>query len=329
MVTTAGRASGTTATASATPKMNISTRGWPRRTPSATTRATTTRAALASEPPARSSPSCRGVRRTSTPSIMPAMRPISVAGPVATTTPPPRPYVTAVPAKAMFRRSPRAVSSGRALTSFSTGNDSPVSAASSACRLTASKSRRSAGTRSPEASSTTSPGTRSRAGTSTSSPPRTAVAVGAAMRWSASSARSARYSWTKPSRTANRTMTVMATASVVWPNAADMAVATSRMTMSTFWNCPRSRAQGLTRRGGASSLGPTAASLRAAAAESSPRSTEVPSDANTSARPRAWGAPARVGEGSPRDWCIPGEASEFSTIGFPPERTRAWRGPST
>ncbi len=50
---------------------------------------------------------------------------------------------------------------------FSTGSDSPVSAASSTCRLTASISRPSAGTLSPAASRMTSPGTSSRAGTST------------------------------------------------------------------------------------------------------------------------------------------------------------------
>ena len=69
----------------------------------------------------------------------------------------------------------------------------------------------------PERKTTTSPGTRSRAGTSHSSRSRKTVAVGAAMRRSASMARSARYSWTKPRMIAKRTITVIAMASTPWP----------------------------------------------------------------------------------------------------------------
>ena len=61
---------------------------------------------------------------------IPAIRPISVCIPVATTTARPWPYVAAVPLKIMLWRSPSAASSGIGATSFETGRLSPVSAAS-------------------------------------------------------------------------------------------------------------------------------------------------------------------------------------------------------
>ena len=89
---------------------------------------------------------------------------------------------------------------------LSIGADSPVSAASSIVRFIATVIRLSAGTRSPAWSATTSPGTTSRAAMLRSIPSRITWASGAAIFFSASSARSARYSWTKPSNTANSTM---------------------------------------------------------------------------------------------------------------------------
>ena len=91
IVTTAGSASGTTATARAMPNMNIWITGRPRSRPMATTSPTTTNAALPSVPPRRSRFSCSGVRVTSTVSTIRAIRPNSVAMPVETTTPCPRP----------------------------------------------------------------------------------------------------------------------------------------------------------------------------------------------------------------------------------------------
>ena len=61
MVTTAGSASGTTATASATPKISISMKGWPRNRPRATMMMTSTNATRASALPTRSRFSCNGV----------------------------------------------------------------------------------------------------------------------------------------------------------------------------------------------------------------------------------------------------------------------------
>jgi hypothetical protein len=91
MVTTAGSASGTTATASATPKMNISMKGWPRKRPRATMMMTTTTAARASAWPTRSRFTCNGVLLVSTASSIRAILPNSVAIPVAPTTARPRP----------------------------------------------------------------------------------------------------------------------------------------------------------------------------------------------------------------------------------------------
>ena len=71
-------------------------------------------------------------------------------------------------------------------------------------------------------------------------PPRTTVAVGAAISRSASSARSARYSCTKPSSAANTTITEMTIASVSWPRIADRPAPTSRMRIRTFSNCSSS-----------------------------------------------------------------------------------------
>ena len=93
------------------------------------------------------------------------MRPNSVLMPVATTTARPRPRATSVPAYAMFCRSPSGTSAAsRRLDTLAAAPDSPVRAASSIARFTASVTRTSAGTRSPARSMTTSPGTSSRAG---------------------------------------------------------------------------------------------------------------------------------------------------------------------
>ena len=98
IVTTAGSASGTAATASAMPNRNISMTGRPRARPMTMTSATTASAALPSVAPRRSRFSCRGVRLASTVSTIRAMRPNSVDMPVDTTRAWPRPRATSVPA---------------------------------------------------------------------------------------------------------------------------------------------------------------------------------------------------------------------------------------
>ena len=126
------------------------------------------------------------------------MWPISVAPPVATTTPLPLPQATSVPEKAMPWRSPSGAPSAAAPVSLSTAADSPVSADSTVRRLRPCSRRRSAGTRSPGSSQTMSPGTSSPASIWWRSPPRCTVARAASMPRTAARACSALPSWMWP-----------------------------------------------------------------------------------------------------------------------------------
>ena len=96
----------------------------------------------------------------------PANWPKYVSEPVATTSALPAPLTTLVPMKAMFSSSSGLADCTRGDICFSTGSDSPVSAACATKRSLAFRMRQSAGTMSPAESSTTSPGTRSASGTS-------------------------------------------------------------------------------------------------------------------------------------------------------------------
>ena len=87
----------------------------------------------------------------------------------------------------MLMRSPIGTRSGMASIRFSEGTDSPVSAASSIFRFTASVRRMSAGTESPVSSTTTSPGTSCRDSITCISPSRTTLQCGADSFSSASS----------------------------------------------------------------------------------------------------------------------------------------------
>jgi len=178
---------------------NISTAGSPRRIPSRKTIAQIAIAASESCRPKRASRRCSGVLAPSVVASSVAIRPSSVPMPVATTTPSPRPRVTIVPDQAMLTRSPSGMSASSSVrVTFSTGCDSPVSAASSTCSPNASASRRSAGTTPPASSNTKSPGTSSVATTVAIRPSRRTVAFSAASCCSARSACSARYSWMNP-----------------------------------------------------------------------------------------------------------------------------------
>ena len=196
MVTTAGSASGTTATASAMPNMNISITGRPRSRPMATTsddhreRRLAQRGAQAIEVVLQRRP-C-DLDRFHHAGDLPELRRHAggddQALPAAVHDQ--RARVAQVPPVAQRQpRDPR-----RDRPSSAPAADSPVSAPSSMARLIACISRVSAGTRSPARSTTTSPGTRSRAGMTVSSPSRSTRATGAAILRKASSARPARYS---------------------------------------------------------------------------------------------------------------------------------------
>ena len=91
------------------------------------------------------------------------------------------PPATKVPENAIERRSPSGASAATGSGDFSTGTDSPVSAASSICRLRARIRRRSAGTRSPASSRTRSPGTIASAGIDPRRPSRITEAAGSIM----------------------------------------------------------------------------------------------------------------------------------------------------
>ena len=98
--------------------------------------------------------------------------------------------------KAILTRSPIPASSASSTDkSFSTGTDSPVSAASSILRELASKSRKSAGTTSPASKMTISPGTSSFESTSATCLSRRTRAAGLDIDLRASIASSALPSW--------------------------------------------------------------------------------------------------------------------------------------
>ena len=199
IVTIAGRPSGMAETARETEVIKISRTGMPFANP---TRKMTAQAASAMIPryfPSCASFFCRGVAEPSSPSSRFAILPISVSMPVAVTTARAVPYVMLQPEKTMFVRSPMAAFSGTSVsTSFSAGTDSPVSADSSDFRLTARRSRASAGTKSPASSRMRSPGTSIPASMTFSSPPRITRACGADMFFKASSAFSALLSCKTP-----------------------------------------------------------------------------------------------------------------------------------
>ncbi|VVC71817.1 Uncharacterised protein [uncultured archaeon] len=128
-----------------------------------------------------------------------AVSPISVALPVATTTPTPEPDETLVPMNATQVFScGLAAGAGSASTVFWTGADSPVRIDWFAASPETDRSRKSAGTTSPTSRCTMSPGTRLPASTSTIVPSRTALAFRTMYLASFSRVFSLLYSCAKP-----------------------------------------------------------------------------------------------------------------------------------
>ena len=136
----------------------------------------------------------------------------------------------------MFLRSPTSASARIGASSLVTGSDSPVSGASSHWSEWFSTSRASAGILSPASSTSMSPGTSSFDAISAflAAPQHRDHRRQHALQ--ASSARSARYSWTKPSTAQKTTITRMMTASTYSPTNAERIVATIRMTIRMFLN---------------------------------------------------------------------------------------------
>ena len=230
IVTRAGRPSGTAATAKPIDAETSSgTEKSCTRRPTSTMTTAMARMRTASALPNLSSCRVSGVSRLLTSEIIVWMRPISVASPVAVTTPVPCPAATSVPENSMLVRSPTPASAPTASTRLVAATDSPVSADSSTRRFVACSSRTSAGTLSPDRTRTTSPGTTSSASTRAQAPSRRASACTDSICRMPSSALSARPSWTKPMAalmTATARITVKSTQS---PRIALSTAETSRM----------------------------------------------------------------------------------------------------
>ena len=159
-VTTAGRPSGTAATARLTDRISTSSRPPPRPISSRKITPTTTRQTMISSRPSSPSRRCSGVNSGSDCDSRLAIRPSSVCMPVWVTTATAWPAATTVPAWTIVARSPRLAAAGTfALACLPTGSDSPVNADSVTRRLADESSRASAGTLSPASSSIRSPGT--------------------------------------------------------------------------------------------------------------------------------------------------------------------------
>ena len=135
----------------------------------------------------------------------------------------------------MFLRSPKAAFSATGSVIFSTGTDSPVSAASSICSVRKWKRRRSAGTLSPLCMNTTSPGTSSAIGNCTRLPSRWTVANSGTIALRLSIALPALYSCAKPMIVLMIT-TARITRPFLMPSAGSTSIAITALPSSTQIN---------------------------------------------------------------------------------------------
>jgi hypothetical protein len=158
-VATIGKPSGIAATASAIAASTIRKGSLPVVTPTPARSAVRINVAQISWADRRASLFSSGELPGSASSTSCDTRPSSVESPVATTTPVPLPRVRAVPLNSIDLRSPRRASAATQCVALSTATDSPVKVDSSAARLDASISLKSAEIASPASSTTMSPGT--------------------------------------------------------------------------------------------------------------------------------------------------------------------------
>ncbi len=181
-VTTVGSPSGIAATVREIAVLTISIQLMPCSIPIPTMAATMVNAAAISIFESTSMRCCSGVLLSFVCMSRSAICPIWVCIPVDVTTPTPCPVDTTVPINAILTWSPSPTSSSEiTVISFSTGRDSPVSAASSICRLVTSSRRTSAATMVPVSSFSMSPGTSVCAGIFSHCPLRITNAIGADM----------------------------------------------------------------------------------------------------------------------------------------------------
>jgi hypothetical protein len=179
---------------------------WPRAMPKMAITPTTSHAMRPNTLVMPSSSRCSGDRERLVAVTMPAMRPISVACPVAVTTKVAMPRATWVFWNTKLVRSSSANSrSGSVDGSLATAALSPVSAASCISSVAEETIRPSAGTTSPASSCTTSPGTSVVDSTSSTTPPRSTRACGTCSLASASTLARAFSSCAEPMITLNVT----------------------------------------------------------------------------------------------------------------------------
>ncbi len=157
-------------------------------------------------------------------------------------------------------------------------------------------------------------------------PERMIRADGLVMRFSASIACSARYSWTNPMIPLSATMTRMRAVSLRSPMAAVIAAAPSRTRIIAFVNCSaRRRHAGLAARS-SSSFGPYAIRRCRASSGSRPRSPSEPSAATTSGTLTAQGSRRRSLAATSSIWTpegppTPGNALTLSVRSSYPARS--------
>ena len=244
--------------------MHSSTRvvvSWPRARPKMAITATAIKAIVPNTLVMSSSSRCSGERVRLVAVTRPAMRPISVASPVAVTTNAAVPRVTWVFWNTRFVRSPSATSpSGRVTRSLAIGALSPVSAASCTSRVAEDRIRPSAGTTSPASSSTTSPGTSLVDSSSSTWPDRRTRARGTWSLASASTLARAFSSWAEPMTTLNVTSPSTTTPVATCTIAKLAAQTISSMMFIGLASCPRATTHRLGGGSVGSSLGPYSAS---------------------------------------------------------------------
>ena len=194
----------------------------------------------------------------------------------------------------MFLRSPSGTSSvpaasSIALACFSTGTDSPVSAASSIFIVALSSTRQSAGTESPASSMITSPGTSSALGRCTSLPSRSTLDCAALISCRASRASSLLASWTTPSTELTITTNMMMATSaksgspLTMPVSALMTAATISMMTIGSAICSKKRFHSGVFSASSSLLGPVLARRDDASSLLRPRFSSTPWSLSTSA----------------------------------------------
>ena len=172
---------------------------------------------------------CNGVISSSASLINRVIFPISVCIPVATITARQLPVTAAVDEKSMFFRSLICFSSVRGIGSFSAGTLSPVREASSTFRRTLSMILASAGTLSPASIRMISPGTRYMESMVSRIPLRITLAFMDVIFLSASRERLAESSWKKPINAFARRMMRMMIESTYSPINSEKATAKRRI----------------------------------------------------------------------------------------------------